>query len=183
LRPLASGGRSLRPYEQKSSLCHAELIALLDAIKTYHPYLSNGRPFVVYSDHCSLKYIRSLKLSSNPKLIRFSLLLQHFNFSIQHISGASNVAADFLSRYPSIYSYQEQQPVDESQVANQSQDFLPELDFYDYLSSLDVEVYNADSEIQFCDSSKKRRRNYKTFQFMPLIKLNSSRRMHRNKGM
>jgi tRNA(Arg) A34 adenosine deaminase TadA len=53
LRPLAFGGRSLRPYEQKSSACHAELIALLDAIKTYHPYLLNGRPFVTYSDHCS----------------------------------------------------------------------------------------------------------------------------------
>jgi hypothetical protein len=87
LKPLAFGGRSMRSYEQKSSVCHAELIALLDAIKTYHPYLSNGRPFVVHSDHCSLKYIQSLKLSSNPKLIRFSLLLQHFNFSIQHISG------------------------------------------------------------------------------------------------
>jgi hypothetical protein len=168
LRPLAFGGRSMRSYEQKSSACHAELIALLDAIKTYHPYLSNGRPFVVHSDHCSLKYIQSLKLSSNPKLIRFSLLLQHFNFSIQHISGASNVVADFLSRYPSIHSCQEQQPVDESREANQSQDFLPDLDFYDYLASLDVEAYNADSEIQFRDPSRKRRRNYKTFQFMPI---------------
>jgi hypothetical protein len=144
------------------------LIALLDAIKTNHPYLSNGRPFVVYSDDRSLQYVQSLKLSSNPKLIRFSLLLQHFNFSIKHISGALNVAADFLSRYPSIHSFQEQQSVDESREANQSQDFLPELDFYDYFSSLDVEAYNADSDIQFRDSSKKQRRNYKTFQFMPI---------------
>jgi hypothetical protein len=58
--------------------------------------------------------------------------------------------------------------VDESREANQSQDVLPDLDFYDYLSSLDVEAYNADSEIQFRDPSRKRRRNYKTFQFMPI---------------
>jgi hypothetical protein len=46
--------------------------------------------------------------------------------------------------------------------------FLPEVDFYDYLSAIDVEAYNADSEINFRDPTKKRRRNYKICQITPI---------------
>jgi hypothetical protein len=84
LRPLIFGGRALRKFEQSGSATHIELIGLLDAIKSHHPFLSNGRQFLILSDHVSLRFIQNLKLSSSPQLVRFSLFLQHFNFRIKH---------------------------------------------------------------------------------------------------
>jgi hypothetical protein len=100
LRPVAFGGRSFKQYEQKLSACHSELLAILHAIQTYHQFLANGKPFTILSDHCSLKFIKDLRLSTSPKLVRYSLLLQTLNFDVVHIKGKSNVLADFLSRYP-----------------------------------------------------------------------------------
>jgi hypothetical protein len=42
--------------------------------------------------------------------------------------------------------------------AQQSDDLLPEVDFYNFLSAIDVEGYNADSEINFRDPAKKRKK-------------------------
>jgi hypothetical protein len=100
LRPVAFGGRSFKQYEQKLSACHSELLAILHAIETYHQFLANGKPFTILSDHCSLKFIKELRLSTSPKLVRYSLLLQTLNFDVVLIKGKSNVLADFLSRYP-----------------------------------------------------------------------------------
>jgi hypothetical protein len=52
--------------------------------------------------------------------------------------------------------------------AQQSDDLLPEVDFHNYLSAIDVEGYNADSEINFRNPTKKRRRNYKIYQITPI---------------
>jgi hypothetical protein len=54
-RPLMFGCCGLRKFEQSGSVSHIELIALSDAIKSYHPFLSNGSKFLVSTDHCSLK--------------------------------------------------------------------------------------------------------------------------------
>jgi hypothetical protein len=56
----------------------------------------------------------------------------------------------------------------QAQDAQQSDDLLPEVDFYDYLRAIDVGGYNADSEINFRDPAKKRRRNYKIYQITPI---------------
>jgi hypothetical protein len=96
LRPLIFGGRSLRKFERSDSVTHIELIALLDAIKSYHPFLSNGRQFLLLSDHVSLSFLQTLKLSSSPQLIRYSLFLQHFNFRIKHIRGSENFYVIFF---------------------------------------------------------------------------------------
>jgi hypothetical protein len=72
----------------------------MHAIQTYHQFLANGKPFTILSDHCSLKFFEDLRLSTSPKLVRYSLLLQTFNFDVVHIKGKSNVLAGFLSRYP-----------------------------------------------------------------------------------
>jgi hypothetical protein len=104
LKPLIFAGRSLRKFEQSGSSTHIELLALLDAIKTYHPFLSNGREFLLLTDNLALTHIQNLRLESSPQLVRFSLFLQHFNFRIKHIRGSENSVCDFLSRYPEIHS-------------------------------------------------------------------------------
>jgi hypothetical protein len=130
LKPLIFGGRSLRKFEQSGSATHIELIALLKAIKSYHPFLSNGRQFLILSDHLSLRFIQNLRLSSSPQLIRFSLFLQHFNFRIKHIRGSDSFLADFLSRYPSVHSPKEELADGQAHDAQQSDDLLPEVDLY-----------------------------------------------------
>jgi hypothetical protein len=168
LKPLIFGGRSLRKFEQSGSATYIELISLLDAIKTYHPFLSNGREFLLLTDHLALTHIQNLRLESSPQLVRFSLFLQHFNFRIKHIRGSENSVCDFLSRYPSIHSPSEDTTDGGETDTQQSDDIIPQVDFYDYLSAIDVEAYNEDSETSFRDPNKKRRRNYKVCHITPI---------------
>jgi hypothetical protein len=100
LRPVAFGGRTFKKYVQNISACDSEFIALVHAIQTYHHFLSNGRPFTILSDHCSLQYLRNLKFSISPKLVRYAIILQNFQFDVLFIRGKNNIIADFLSRYP-----------------------------------------------------------------------------------
>jgi hypothetical protein len=80
LRAVCFGSRATRNYEKNYSPVELELIALLFAISSYHSFLSNGIPYIVKTDHLSLKYIQNLKHGS-AKLIRYSLLLQDQHFS------------------------------------------------------------------------------------------------------
>jgi hypothetical protein len=128
LRPVAFGGRSFKQYEQKVSACHSELLAILHAIQTYHQFLANGKPFTILSDHCSLKVIKDLPLSTSPKLVRYSLLLQTLNFDVVHIKSQSNVPANFLSRYPI-----EEDSKDE-ELYKPEPNSIEDVDFFGYLT-------------------------------------------------
>jgi hypothetical protein len=99
LKPIYFASRSSKKHERCLSSTDAELAGLVYALSVFRIFLSNGKKLIVLSDHCSIKYVQQLKFSSSPKLIRQSLL-QNFNFEIRHISGAKNILADFLSRYP-----------------------------------------------------------------------------------
>jgi hypothetical protein len=168
LRPVAFGGRSFKQYEQKLSACHSELLAILHAIQTYHQFLANGRPFTILSDHCSLKFIKDLRLSTSPKLVRYSLLLQTFNFDVVHIKGKSNVIADFLSRYPIEEDNKDNGPY------KPEPNSIEDVDFFGHLSNIDAEAYVTDSKIEFRDPSKKRRRNYRVYEITPIGEENPS---------
>jgi hypothetical protein len=168
LRPVAFGGRSFKQYEQKLSACHSELLAILHAIQTYHQFLANGRPFTILSDHCSLKFIKDLRLSTSPKLVRYSLLLQTFNFDVVHIKGKSNVIADFLSRYPI------EEDNKDNGIYKPEPNSIEDVDFFGHLSNIDAEAYVTDSKIEFRDPSKKRRRNYRVYEITPIGEENPS---------
>ena len=71
-------------------------LALVCAIKEYHPFIAMA-PFVVYTDHISLKYLDSIKVSQG-RLGRWAILLQGYTFTIKHRSGVSNSNADAISR-------------------------------------------------------------------------------------
>ena len=60
------------------------------------PYLYS-QPFTLETDHQPLKYLQSAKLSKR-RLMRWSLLLQPFQFTVRVIPGRDNVGADYLSR-------------------------------------------------------------------------------------
>jgi len=96
---ISYGGRGLRPCEKVWSVSDQECLALLTGIREYHVYLA-GRLFSVYTDHLSLKYLQSLKVSSNRRLTRWALALQPYKFEIYYKKGSKLTAADGISRRP-----------------------------------------------------------------------------------
>jgi len=93
------GGRGLRSCERRWPVTQLECLALLTGIKEYYVYLA-GRPFSVYTDHLSLKYLQSLKVSANNRLAKWALALQPYTFEINYKEGKKLTAADGLSRRP-----------------------------------------------------------------------------------
>jgi len=71
-----------------------EAYAVVYSVNHLRRYLI-GREFTVRTDHFNLKYLRN---SNVPKLQRWRLILEEFDFSIEHIPGKENVVADSLSR-------------------------------------------------------------------------------------
>jgi len=99
-RVISYNGRATRSYEKNYTATELELCAIIQALVTYHPYLANQK-FEVVTDHVSLKYLRDLKLG-NSRLIRWSLLLSQYQFTIRHVPGKKLQHLDALSRrhYP-----------------------------------------------------------------------------------
>jgi hypothetical protein len=73
---VAFGGRAMKKHEVNLSATDSELLAILHAIETYHPFISNGRKFTIKTDRCSSQYLRNLQNAKSPKLIRPSMILQ-----------------------------------------------------------------------------------------------------------
>ncbi|CAG2228704.1 unnamed protein product [Mytilus edulis] len=92
---IAYGGRTLRGSELKWHITDKEALALVEGIQHFRHYLAN-QEFLVITDNVSVKYLQKIK-DCNGRLGRWSLLLQAYNFKIQHRSGNKN-PADFLSR-------------------------------------------------------------------------------------
>ena len=88
-RPAAPRHRSLAAYER-------ELIGLVLAIRHWRPYLW-GRPFLVRTDHYSLKFLLDQRLSTIPQHHWVGKLLG-FDFTVEYKAGSANTVADALSR-------------------------------------------------------------------------------------
>jgi predicted aspartyl protease len=99
-RVIAYGGRGLRNSERFWSITELECLGILEATRTWHPYLA-GRHFKVITDHVSLKYLQTLKMGAG-RLQRWALLLQGYDFEVEYKPGSKMTAADALSRrdYP-----------------------------------------------------------------------------------
>ena len=73
-----------------------ELLAIKLATNAFRVYLL-GRQFQIVTDHRSLEWLDRLK-ETNPRLTRWSLALQPFDFTVMHRPGKDNGNADALSR-------------------------------------------------------------------------------------
>jgi hypothetical protein len=72
-----------------------ELLAVVFAFEKCRSYIVNSK-VIVYTDHTTIKYL--LAKEAKPRLIRWILLLQEFDFEIRDKKGVENVVADHLSR-------------------------------------------------------------------------------------
>ena len=94
-RVVRYGGRALRGPETRYSATEIECLAIVDAVKEYRSYLQFSKVYI-YSDHNCLKYLNKFKMN-NPRLYRWSLELESYDYEIFYGPGNKNIA-DNLSR-------------------------------------------------------------------------------------
>ena len=73
-----------------------ECLAIRLATYSFRVYLLD-RPFIIQTDHRALQWLDRLK-DNNPRLARWNLALQPYQFTVEHRTGILNVNADALSR-------------------------------------------------------------------------------------
>ena len=90
--------RTLSKSERRYCVTRRELLAVVDSIKHFHPYLW-GIPFLVRSDHGSLRWFLNFR-NLEGQLGRWNEILGSYNFTLVHRSGKLHNNADSLSRRP-----------------------------------------------------------------------------------
>ena len=76
------------------STIEQEAYGIFFSVQKFAYYL-RGTCFTIQTDHNNLRWIEA---SQVPKIIRWRVYLQSFDFMIEHIAGTRNVVADALSR-------------------------------------------------------------------------------------
>ena len=97
-KPIAFASRALSKTEKHFAVVEKEACALVFAVRHFKEYLW-GRKFLAIVDHAPLKYLLRNR-DSNPRLMRWSLFLQQFNFEIIYRPGKKHGNADVMSRLP-----------------------------------------------------------------------------------
>ncbi|GFX72293.1 retrovirus-related Pol polyprotein from transposon 297 [Trichonephila clavipes] len=104
--PILYLSKKFSEVEKRYCTTEKECASIVFAIKRLHYYLE-GNSFLVMTDHNPLVWLNR-NVSSNPRLMRWTLALQPYNFRIVHRSGKSHKNADSLSRskfFKELYSF------------------------------------------------------------------------------
>ncbi|GFU48110.1 retrovirus-related Pol polyprotein from transposon 297 [Trichonephila clavipes] len=94
--PIVFLSKKFSKAERNYSTVERELAAIIFGLKRFKHYL-NGQKFIIETDHNPLRYLNKMG-STNPRLQRWALSLQPFNFEIKHKPGRLHGNADGLSR-------------------------------------------------------------------------------------
>lgn len=98
IHPCAFFSRRLSPAERNYNIGDRELLAIKLALEEWRQWLEGTpQPFLVWTDHKNLEYIRTAK-RLNPRQARWSLFFNRFNFSLSYRPGSKNAKPDSLSR-------------------------------------------------------------------------------------
>lgn len=91
LHPVAYASRDLLSREKNYATIERKHWRL-----KFHVHLY-AREFKVQTDHQPLEYLHKMK-APNSRILRWSLLLQEYQFRVRYRKGVNNVGADYLSR-------------------------------------------------------------------------------------
>lgn len=95
-RPIAYFSRKLKKYQMSYTITELELLAIVASVEHFSIFLI-GSEFEIHTDHRALSFLNNLK-TANPRLIRWNLYLQTFNYTVKYKKGTANGNADALSR-------------------------------------------------------------------------------------
>jgi hypothetical protein len=96
-RPISFASRQINTAERSYSASELEMLDLVLATKYFRCYLY-GKKFLVRTDHAALTFLHKFA-GNNSRLMRWSLRLSEFDFSIEHVPGTKVAHVDALSRY------------------------------------------------------------------------------------
>lgn len=98
VHPCAFFSHRLTPSERNYDVGNRELLAVKLALEEWRHWLEGAAvPFLVWTDHKNLEYIRSAKRVS-PRQARWSMFFSRFNFTLSYRPGHKNLKPDALSR-------------------------------------------------------------------------------------
>ena len=97
-RVVAYYSRALTAPERNYCTTRKELLAVVEAVRQFHPYLY-GAEFTIRSDHSALQWLRTLK-DPEGQFARWLARLDQYRYKIVHRPGDKHSNADALSRRP-----------------------------------------------------------------------------------
>ncbi|KAI2647590.1 Transposon Tf2-6 polyprotein [Labeo rohita] len=98
IHPCTFFSHRLSPAERNYDVGNRELLAIRLALGEWRHWLEGAAlPFLVWTDHRNLAYIRSAK-RLNARQARWALFFDRFNFTISFRPGSKNTKPDALSR-------------------------------------------------------------------------------------
>ena len=97
-RVLGYFSKSLSKTERDYCVTRKELLAVVMALKHFHPYLY-GRKVILRTDNSAVSWMRSLKAPSG-QTARWLERVAEYNLEVTHRAGKSHGNADALSRLP-----------------------------------------------------------------------------------
>ena len=92
-QPIAFMSKTLNGSQKNWSTIEKEGYAIFLAVRQWE-YLLADRFFTIHTDHNNLRYLNT----QTPKVMRWKLAIQEFDFQVEYIEGPKNVVADSLSR-------------------------------------------------------------------------------------
>ena len=95
---VAYASQTLTKTQQNWAATDGECYAVIWAVKHFRPYL-HGQHFILLTDHAALQYLMTCE-SLGGRLLRWSVALQKFTFTVRYRPGRLHGNADALSRLP-----------------------------------------------------------------------------------
>ena len=95
-QPIAYASKKFSETERHYATVEKECMATVWGVQKFERFLY-GKHFILETDHQPLKTLQRRK-PTNPRLMRWSLQLQPYSFTVRVIPGKDNHGADYLSR-------------------------------------------------------------------------------------
>ena len=96
--PVGYFSRALSKAESNYYTSEIECLAIVEAVRHFR-WLLDGTSFVIVTDHNCLSYLRTMAPRA-PRLTRWALELQTYDYKVLHNAGSKHAHADALSRAP-----------------------------------------------------------------------------------
>ncbi|RYE22183.1 MAG: hypothetical protein EOP45_08580, partial [Sphingobacteriaceae bacterium] len=123
--PVAYYSKTTKDEETRYHSFELETLAIVNALERFKPFL-DGIPFTVVTDCNSL--VQTLdKKNINPRIARWTLGFQMFDFKVRHRKGEQMMHVDALSRLPSVCAVVENEVDLNIQIAQSRDETINEL--------------------------------------------------------